>query len=77
MEIKKIHSMRWATADKAYVGLIADTDTGDQESIGTPYGPDSIIWDAVKEFPVDQIAEYSAPVPLEEEEDITDVGLPE
>jgi hypothetical protein len=62
MEIKKIHSMRWATEDKSVVGLIADTDTGDNESIGTPYGETSIIWDAVQAFPVDQIADYVEPV---------------
>jgi hypothetical protein len=62
MEIKKIHSMRWATPDNTFVGLIADTDTGNNESIGTPYDNTSIIWDAVRAFPVDQIAEYVEPV---------------
>jgi hypothetical protein len=61
MEIKKIHSMRWATADNTFVGLIADTDTGNNESIGTPYNDTSIIWEAVRAFPVDQIAEYVEP----------------
>lgn len=65
MEIKKIHSMHWATPDKAYVGLVADTNTGNNESIGTPYSEESIIWDAVKAFPVDQIGEYVAPPPEE------------
>jgi hypothetical protein len=58
MEIKKIHSMRWATADNTFVCLIADTGTGNNEQIGTPYGNTSIIWEAVQAFPVDQIAEY-------------------
>jgi hypothetical protein len=62
MEIKKIHSMRWATPDNTFVGLIADTDTGNNESIGTPYDNTSIIWDAVQAFPVDQIAAYVEPV---------------
>jgi hypothetical protein len=62
MEIKKIHSMRWATEDKTFVGLIADTDTGNNESIGTPYNNTSIIWDAVRAFPADQIAPYVEPV---------------
>ena len=58
MEIKKIHSMRWATADNTFVCLIADTATGNNEQIGTPYNNTSIIWEAVQAFPVDQIAEY-------------------
>jgi len=62
MEIKKIHSMRWATLDNTFVSLIADTDTGNNEEIGTPYGEASIIWEAVRAFPVDQIDEYVEPV---------------
>ena len=50
--------MRWATADNTFVCLIADTGTGNNEQIGTPYGNTSIIWEAVQAFPVDQIAEY-------------------
>ena len=61
MQIKKIHSMRWATPDNTFVGLIADTDTGDNESIGTPYNSTSIIWEAIQTFPVDQIASYVEP----------------
>lgn len=61
MEIKKIHSMHWATEDKSFVGLVADTDTGNNEEIGTPYDETSIIWDSVRDFPVDQIGEYVAP----------------
>ena len=61
MQVKKIHLMQWGTLDKTIVRLIADTDTGDNEEIGTPYSPLSIIWDAVKEFPVDQIQPYQAP----------------
>jgi hypothetical protein len=68
MQIKKIHSMRWATEDKTFVGLIADTDTGNNESIGTPYNEASIIWDAVKAFPVNQIEEYVEPPPVIENE---------
>ena len=62
MEIKKIHSMRWATEDKTFVVLIADTDTGNNEEIATPYDNTSIIWNAVQAFPVDQIADYVEPV---------------
>jgi hypothetical protein len=61
MEIKKIYSMHWATPDNTYVGLIADTDTGNNEDIGTPYNETSIIWDAVRAFPVDQITPYVPP----------------
>jgi hypothetical protein len=67
MQIKKIHSMRWATPEKTFVGLVADTDTGDNESIGTPYSPESIIWDAVREFPVEQISDYVEPPAIEED----------
>jgi hypothetical protein len=54
--------MQWATQDKSYVVLIADTNTGDSEQIGTPYSEESIIWESVKTFPVEQIAEYVEPV---------------
>ena len=54
--------MRWATPDNTFVGLIADTDTGDNESIGTPYDETSIIWDAVRAFPAEQITPYVEPV---------------
>ena len=62
MEIKKIHSIRWATSDNTYVRLIADTDTGNNEEIATPYDQTSIIWDAVRAFPIDQITAYVEPV---------------
>jgi hypothetical protein len=62
MEIKNIHSMRWALQDKSYVVLVADTNTGNNEEIATPYGEASIIWDAVKAYPVNQIADYVEPV---------------
>jgi hypothetical protein len=62
MEIKNIHSMRWALQDKSYVVLVADTNTGNNEEIATPYGELSIIWDAVKAYPVNQIADYVEPV---------------
>lgn len=62
MEIKKIHSVTWGNVDHTGVVLIADTDTGDNQTIGTTYGPESIIWDTLKTFPVDQIAPYVEPV---------------
>lgn len=62
MEIKKIHSMKWATQDKSFVVLIADTDTGNNEEIATPYGPDSIIWSAVQDYPKEEIIDYVVPV---------------
>jgi len=64
MQIKQIHSMRWATPDQAFVVLFADTDTGNNEEIGTPYNGTSIIWEAVQAFPVNEIAAYVEPVPL-------------
>jgi hypothetical protein len=67
MEIKNIHSMRWATPDNTFVCLFADTDTGNNQEIGTPYNETSIIWDAVRGFPVEQIADYIAPAVEEAE----------
>ena len=61
MQIKLIHSMCWGNADHTAVGLNADTDTGINEEIGTPYDATSIIWDAVRAFPVGDIVEYVAP----------------
>ena len=70
IEVKKIYEMKWATEEKTYVILIADTNTGDGEEIATPYSEESIIWDAVRAFPVDQIGEYVAPP-----EEVQDVQL--
>lgn len=70
MEIKKIYEMRWCDEEKAYVLLKADTDTGDNEEIATPYDERSIIWDAVKAFPVDQIGAYVPPPPPGEFQDV-------
>lgn len=64
--------MRWATPDRTYVGLIADTDTGNNENIGTPYDSTSIIWEAVQAFPVNEIAPYVEPAPLLELEESND-----
>jgi hypothetical protein len=64
MQIKQIHSMRWAPPDQTFVALVADTDTGDNEEIATPYNGASIIWEAVQAFPVNKIADYVKPVPL-------------
>ena len=61
MQIKKIHSMRWATPDQTFVVLFADTDTGNNEEIGTPYDSTSIIWEAVQAFPVSEITAYVEP----------------
>ena len=61
MQITKIYSMWWGDESKTSVGLIADTNEGTNQTIGTPYGTSSIIWDAVRAYPVDQIAEYVPP----------------
>lgn len=55
MQVFKIHEMRWANEDKAFVYLVADTNTGNNELISTPYNEESIIWDAVRAFPVEDI----------------------
>ena len=62
MQITKIHSMWWGDEAKTSVGIIADTDQGNNLTIGTPYDASSIIWGEVQAFPVDQIADYSPPV---------------
>lgn len=62
MQIKQIHSMQWATSDHSFVRLVADTDEDNSQIIGTPYSDLSIIWDAVKAYPVEDIAEYVEPV---------------
>jgi len=61
MQIIQIHSMFWGDQNNTLVGLIADTDEGANQLIGTPYSEASIIWDAIKVFPVDQIAAYTPP----------------
>ena len=54
--------MRWATPDQTFVALVADTNTGNNEQIGTPYDSTSIIWEDVQNFPKSQIAAYVEPV---------------
>lgn len=66
MQIKEIYSMRWATPDQTFVALVADTDTGNNEEIATPYNDTSIIWEAVQAFPVNKIAAYVEPVSFDE-----------
>lgn len=51
--------MWWGDAAKTSVGLVADTDQGNELTIGTPYDVTSIIWSAVQAFPVAQITEYA------------------
>lgn len=53
MEIGNIVTMKWGDASKT--GVIVETDDG--QLIGTPYSEESIIWDKVQAFPVDQIAD--------------------
>lgn len=61
MIILQIHSMFWADEAQTCVGLIADTDTGTEQLIGTPYDETSIIWADVSVFPVEEIAAYVPP----------------
>jgi hypothetical protein len=60
--IKQIHSMRWGDAEHTCVGLTADTETGDGETLGTPYNDTSIIWADVQAFPIANISEYVIPI---------------
>ena len=59
MIIKNIHSMKWKNVEHTLVGLVADTDTGDNEYFMAFYDEASPIWDSLKEFPVKNIAEYA------------------
>ena len=61
MQVFKIHQMRWVNEEKSFVSLVADTNTGSHEQICTPYGEESIIWDAVMSFPLDQIEPMEIP----------------
>ncbi len=65
MIVYNIHSMSWGNLEKTGVVLVADTNEGKNLTIATPYSEDSIIWEWVKEFPQDQIAdfEYKEPSP--------------
>lgn len=58
MQVSKIHSMRWGDEARQCVILRADTDTGINEEISTPYNAESVIWDAVQAFPASQIGAY-------------------
>lgn len=60
MDIIQIHSMCWANPEHTAVQIYADTDTGTNESIGTPYDTSSIIWEKVSAFPISEITEYVA-----------------
>lgn len=62
MQIKKIYSMQWGDPNHELVRLFADTNEGDNQEVGTPYGPDSIIWESVKAFPIENISPYVAPI---------------
>lgn len=55
MHISKIYEMTWADSAKTTVHVVADTDTGQRENIWTPYSADSIIWNDVKQFPIEDI----------------------
>jgi hypothetical protein len=59
MKITKIKKMWWGNKEKTTVGLIVDTDNqGLNLNVGTPYDSSSIIWEYIKEFPIDQIEDY-------------------
>lgn len=54
--------MQWSNEERTGVVVVADTVTGNNEIISTPYNSDSIIWDAICLFPKEHIA---APPPVE------------
>lgn len=70
MIVNKIHKMAWGDELKTTVMLIADTNTGLNEVIGTPYSEESIIWEAVKIFPIEEIEDYVPQVILQESIDL-------
>lgn len=58
--------MWWMDPNKQLVALIADTsDEGPNLEIGTTYSDESIIWEALQAFPVEQIEPYTEPVVTE------------
>ena len=61
MQVFKIYQMRWVNEEKSIVSLVADTDTGAQEQIFTPYSAESIIWNEVLSFPPEQIEPMEIP----------------
>ena len=50
--------MQWADENKTGVSLLADTDTENKLSIGTPYDTTSIVWDSISKFPLEEISGY-------------------
>ena len=58
MRILTLHSINWGNPERSAVRIIADTDQGFNEDIGTPYGPSSILWNYIQTIPVDQIGPY-------------------
>jgi hypothetical protein len=64
MVVTKIYYMYWDNPEHTTVGLLADTNEGDNLLIGTPYNDTSIIWDAVSAYPEDQILD-NPPPPIE------------
>ena len=57
MIIKNIHSMKWKNVEHTLVGLVADTDMGDNKYFMAYYIEASPFWDYLKEFPVKNIPE--------------------
>ena len=53
----EIETMRWADADQT--GVIIKTT--DRRIISTPYNGDSVLWDKIQAFPVEQIGAYTPP----------------
>lgn len=63
MKITTIKQMNWADADQTSVTLIADTeDEGNDLQITTPYSEESIIYESIREYAVELIQPYVAPV---------------
>lgn len=61
MNIITIHSVSWQTPDHKLVLIVADTDEKLADEIWTPYSNESIFWEELSVFPIDQISEYVAP----------------
>lgn len=63
MKITTIKKMTWADVNQTSVTLIADTeDEGSDLQITTPYSEESIIYESIREYAVELIQPYVAPV---------------
>lgn len=63
MPIYNIKSMKWGDPDQRSVIMICDTHEGNDMNTATAYGPESGLWDDIKNYPTNQIQPYEPPAP--------------